>query len=1062
MKWGVNMSLLQMSFAGGVLIFVVLILRTIFINRMPKKTFLALWWVVLLRLLLPFAIPSGFSVYTMVRAGLAAAGLAETPAGMLSDFLPGAQMGQIEQTASSGLQGEETGNNGLQAEQSGTKDALRRGKQQSENGSLGETARQSKNGVSGETIRQPGKNAFGETDQQPGNSVLVEMGRQPDNGNFGEMARQSEDGVFGEAVQQSTNGAFRKAQLRGEANGKNISVSAIQPETRENRAAENRNQKESTGAENGFFGRVTGTLRIWEIIWGTGVLLCAGFFIISYILCRREFRMALPVRNEFLEQWLKEHSLKRPITFRCSDRVTAPLTYGILRPVIVLPGKAEGMEPAQFQYVLLHEYVHICRLDGVTKLLIILALCIHWFNPFVWAMYVLFNRDIELACDEQVIRRLGMDKRASYALTLIDMEEKKRSLMPLCNGFGRNTGKNTMEERITAIMKIKKTTVCEILAAAMLVASVTTVFATTAAPKSQTTDTVPGTDFTEQEYGMLLALRFEGYEDMTVSEFQNKVWKMTDTAGYQDLLDRFAEDETLDNLKEENDIASFLHYCLLPLTAEKWKVRSFGGSAVSDPEGAMDHAVLEYFLTLVIKDGDTLKVGDYLETRAGIFAELDAWLQERSETELQDAQKMSELLDREREALCQKWDSDSLVINVESFFAPLMYFSGKGQEDNREDAELLAMVMKEREAQWAENLAPYMPFGLSYKYDQATDDFKMYYEGKEVRGLTDEERGIWITEHAGIGRGIYAEDAIELYAVYEKGVLQGLRAATEKEQAEWDRKRQDTSDGRYEGNASEKEESGGEPGTEADYNSLFELMTSDYRELTVADFNMRLLDWTNENWEGMERISRDTLLKDFQVPMNEEEQNFVTLTVLLSGVENGEFVQSNYTGRKEDDPVYDRYLPQKSIAEPQMDSVRSTEDVGSAEGMRSAEGTGSTEGMRSAEAAQSTKEAHFEEKTDGEYLMAAWCDLYYQFSYHIADKNTVTIAQRDACIGGMIQDVEDFWNKTDLEEMLKMTKKDIVETLQRIAAEHSDAQITITVREDFVGFEKMDERDLRY
>lgn len=55
----------------------------------------------------------------------------------------------------------------------------------------------------------------------------------------------------------------------------------------------------------------------------------------------------------------------------------------------------------------------------------------------------------------------------------------------------------------------------------------------------------------------------------------------------------------------------------------------------------------------------------------------------------------------------------------------------------------------------------------------------MYYKGKEVRGLVDEERELWIAEHAGIGRGIYAEDAIELYAIYEGGVLQGLRTATE-------------------------------------------------------------------------------------------------------------------------------------------------------------------------------------------------------------------------------------------------------------------------------------------
>ncbi|HBA50764.1 MAG TPA: hypothetical protein DCZ91_23800 [Lachnospiraceae bacterium] len=1048
------MSLLQMSFSGAVLISVILILRAFFINKLPKRTFLALWWLALLRLMLPVAVPSGFSAWSMVRSGLAGSGLSGESAHMLAFFLPGLQDGQGELDEISGI---EAGQNGA-----GRLHSL----QTVQNGENESPGLQTLQNVESEN---PWLHSLrnGES-ERPGLQLL----------------RNSEGKITNQTKEVSRNNSgLQKQQLLetgiAPRNGQN---ETLQAGTEEAQITGKRSPGQDSGFESALFGEVFGGSRMWGVIWGIGALLCAGFFISSYVLCRLEFRMTLPVKDEFTEQWMKAHPLRRIVSIRSSDRISAPLTYGIFRPVILLPGKADRVEPVQMEYVLLHEYVHICRLDAVTKLLIALALCIHWFNPFVWVMYILFNRDIELVCDEQVIRRLGMDKRASYALTLIDMEEKKRSLMPLCNGFGRNAGKNTMKERITAIMKIKKTSVCGILAATVLVASVTTVFATTTVSENKTVCTVPGTDFTEQEYDMLLALRFEGYEDMTVSEFQNKVWEMTDTAEYRDLLDRFAEDETLDNLKEENDIASFLHYCLLPLTAEKWKVRSFGGFAVSDPEGAMDrvmdHAVLEYFLTLVIKDGDTLKVGDYLETRAGIFAELDAWLAEKSEDELQDAQKMSELLDKEREALHQKWDSDSLMVNVESFFAPLMYYSGNGQEDNPEDAELLAMSLKEREAQWAENLAPYMPFGLTYEYDQPTDDFKMYYEGKEVRGLTDEERGIWITEHSGIGRGIYAEDAIELYAVYEKGVLQGLRAATEEEQAEWDRKRQDTSDGRYEGNAPEEEESWGESGTEADYNSLLKLMTSDYRELTVADFNMRLLDWTNENRDRMERITRDTQLNDFQVPLDEEERNFVTLTVLLSGTENGEYVRSNYTGRKEDDPVYDRYLPEKSITVSQMDRVRSAEGMGSAEGMRSAEDTGSTEGMRSAEGAGSTEGMRSSKDTgstggmhsaevvqpaengDGEYMMAAWCDLYYQFSYHIADKKTVTIAQRDACIGGMIKGVEDFWNETDLEEMLKMTKKDILEKLRGIAAEHSDEQVAITVREDFVGFEKMDERDL--
>ena len=104
----------------------------------------------------------------------------------------------------------------------------------------------------------------------------------------------------------------------------------------------------------------------------------------------------------------------------------------------------------QLQYVLSHEYVHIYRYDTVTKLIATLALCIHWFNPFVWVMYILFNRDIELACDESVIRQFGEKSKSAYSLMLINMEATKSGLLPFCNNFS----KNAIEERITAVMKI--------------------------------------------------------------------------------------------------------------------------------------------------------------------------------------------------------------------------------------------------------------------------------------------------------------------------------------------------------------------------------------------------------------------------------------------------------------------------------------------------------------------------------------------------------------------------------------------------------------------------------
>ncbi len=89
----------------------------------------------------------------------------------------------------------------------------------------------------------------------------------------------------------------------------------------------------------------------------------------------------------------------------------------------------------------------------------------------------------------------------------------------------------------------------------------------------------------------------------------------------------------------------------------------------------------------------------------------------------------------------------------------------------------------------------------------------------------------------------------------------------------------------------------------------------------------------------------------------------------------------------------------------------------------------------------------------------AWCDLFYQFSYHIADKKALTVGERDDCIGNMMNGILDFWNRTDMEEMLSMTEDDIVSKLKEIAAEYSNDNITIIIREDSVSFEKMDERN---
>ena len=131
------------------------------------------------------------------------------------------------------------------------------------------------------------------------------------------------------------------------------------------------------------------------------------------------------------------------------------------------------------RYILVHEYVHIRRFDTLWKLLALCAVCVHWFNPLVWVMLVLLNRDLELSCDEMVLRHFGGTERASYAHSLIDMAERGRPFSFMHSYFS----KNAAEERIIAIMKYKKTSLLAVVLALVLTLGMATGFTTGAVAK---------------------------------------------------------------------------------------------------------------------------------------------------------------------------------------------------------------------------------------------------------------------------------------------------------------------------------------------------------------------------------------------------------------------------------------------------------------------------------------------------------------------------------------------------------------------------------------------------
>ena len=197
-------------------------------------------------------------------------------------------------------------------------------------------------------------------------------------------------------------------------------------------------------------------INVIRLVWFAGMLAALAYFALVFFKSYRKLRFARPVDGEeFLGTWLARHKLLRPIAIMRSDRVTSPLAVGVIRPRIILPENMDLSDRQLLRHVLTHEYHHIKRWDALLKILLVFALCVHWFNPLVWVMFVLANRDLELTCDETVVRHFGMETKEAYAYSIIDMAEHRGTFAPFFNGFT----KNAAEERIESIMKIKRSSI---------------------------------------------------------------------------------------------------------------------------------------------------------------------------------------------------------------------------------------------------------------------------------------------------------------------------------------------------------------------------------------------------------------------------------------------------------------------------------------------------------------------------------------------------------------------------------------------------------------------------
>ena len=187
------------------------------------------------------------------------------------------------------------------------------------------------------------------------------------------------------------------------------------------------------------------------LVWLVCAILLAAYFVIGYTCMVRRFRGTRLAPQPSIDALLDRFRFSRDPRICMSNSHRAPLTFGVFRPTVLLPEDLP-VGDAQFQLILAHELAHIRRKDCLRKLLLTVCLCLYWWNPLVWLMVWLANRDMELACDEAVLRALGPDCKKAYALTLLDMAQRNPKSAPLCSGFA----KSSAEERIRAILCFKR------------------------------------------------------------------------------------------------------------------------------------------------------------------------------------------------------------------------------------------------------------------------------------------------------------------------------------------------------------------------------------------------------------------------------------------------------------------------------------------------------------------------------------------------------------------------------------------------------------------------------
>jgi beta-lactamase regulating signal transducer with metallopeptidase domain len=188
---------------------------------------------------------------------------------------------------------------------------------------------------------------------------------------------------------------------------------------------------------------ITVSSYLW--IFGVAVMLIYSF--ISIVLLKHRLHGTALVEDKLFE----------------ADNLKTPFVIGLFRPRIYIPA---SLSEEERRYIILHEQTHIRRHDHTVKMFAYLVLCLHWFNPLVWIAFILMGADMEMSCDERVMKELGENIKSAYSLSLVRVATGHRIL----NGSPLAFGEGGMKERIKNILNFKKHSRVIIIASVILAA----------------------------------------------------------------------------------------------------------------------------------------------------------------------------------------------------------------------------------------------------------------------------------------------------------------------------------------------------------------------------------------------------------------------------------------------------------------------------------------------------------------------------------------------------------------------------------------------------------------